>query len=107
VWKRYTGLVDKPKASLASLMVQVYGPTGLNKPADAATAAEIVTAAQPSAQAYLQLVQFAAAAGQTRKADLAGLKAVDLAKKNERSTVKKLVEQAKQVGAASAPQAGQ
>ena len=89
----------KPEGSLASLMVQVYGPTALNKPEEGAEAAEIVATAQPSAQAYLQLVQFAALAGQDRKADLAGMKAIELAPKRQRSTVRQLVEQAKQTAA--------
>jgi len=104
-WKRYLEVEQKkPEASLASLMVQVYGPTGLNQAADAARAAEIVTEAQPTAQAYLQLVQFAAQAGQKRKADLAGMKAIELAPKKQRSTVRALVEQAKQPAASTTPQ---
>lgn len=96
-WQAYLAAEEKrPDASLASLMTQAYGPTALNQPADAARAAEIVTEARPSAQAYLQLVQYAALAGQKRKADLAGQKAVELAPKDQRSTVKTLVEQAKQ-----------
>jgi hypothetical protein len=96
-WERYLEVETKKRdASLASLMTQVYGPTGLNKPEEGAIAAEIVTEANPSAQAYIQLVGFAAAAGQDRKADLAGDKAIELAKKSERSTVRALVEQAKQ-----------
>ena len=55
-----------------------------------------MTTAQPSAQAYLQLATYAAAAGQDRKADLAGQKAIELAPKKQRSTVKQLVEQATQ-----------
>jgi cytochrome c-type biogenesis protein CcmH/NrfG len=83
-----------PDASLASLMVNVYAPTALNKPAEGAEAAEIVATAQPkNAQAYLQLAQFAAQAGQERKADLAGQKAIELAPNDQRSTVKQLVEQ--------------
>jgi len=93
-WQRYLALdPKKPDPSLASLMVNVYGPTGLNKAAEAAEAAEIVTAAQPSAQGFLQLAQFAAQAGQERKADLAGKKAIDLAPKAQRNRVKALVEQ--------------
>jgi hypothetical protein len=99
-WQRYLEVEQKrPNASLASLMVQVYAPTALDKPAEGAEAAEIVAANTPkadAAQAYLQLVQFAAAAGQDRKADLAGQKAIELAPKDQRSTVKRLVEQAKQ-----------
>ena len=101
-WKQYLEVeTKKPQASLAALMVQVY--TGLEKPAEAATAAEIVAEAQPSAQAYLQLTQFAAQAGQKRKANLAGKRAIELAKKNERSTVKALVEQAKAPAAPTNP----
>lgn len=94
-WQRYLDLdPKKPDPALAGLMVNVYSPTALNKPAEGAEAAEIVTTAQPkNAQAYLQLAQFAAQAGQDRKADLAGQKAIELAPKDQRSTVKQLVEQ--------------
>jgi hypothetical protein len=94
-WEAYVDLDPKnPDASLASLMVNVYAPTALNKPAEGAEAAEIVATAQPkNAQAYLQLAQFAAQAGQERKADLAGQNAIELAPKDQRSTVKQLVEQ--------------
>jgi tetratricopeptide (TPR) repeat protein len=94
-WEAYVDLDPKnPDASLASLMVNVYAPTALNKPAEGAEAAEIVATAQPkNAPAYLQLAQFAAQAGQERKADLAGQKAIELAPKDQRSTVKQLVEQ--------------
>jgi tetratricopeptide (TPR) repeat protein len=96
-WQRYLDLdPKKPDPSLASLMVNVYAPTGLNKPAEGAEAAEIVTTEQPSAQGYLQLAQYAAQAGQDRKADLAGQKAIELAPKDQRSTVKQLVKQATQ-----------
>jgi len=99
-WQRYLDLdPKKPDPALAGLMINVYGPTALNKPAEGAEAAEIVAAATPkadAAQAYLQLATFAALAGQDRKADLAGQKAIQLAPKNQRSTVKQLVEQATQ-----------
>src|SRR2546425_8344208 len=54
-WKRY--LATNPKksdASLASAMLGAFGVRGLNRPADAATAAEIVASAQNSAQAYIR-----------------------------------------------------
>jgi len=99
-WQRYLDLdPKKPDPALAGLMVNVYGPTALNQPAEGAEAAEIVASATPkanAAQAYLQLATFAAQAGQDRKADLAGQKAIQLAPKNQRSTVKQLVEQATQ-----------
>ena len=103
-WQLYLAADKTPEASLAALMVQVYSPEALNKPAEGATAAEIVATDQKSAQAYLQLVQFAALAGQDRKADLAGKKAVELAPKDQRSTVKTLVEQAKQPAASTTTQ---
>jgi len=103
-WKRYLEVEQKkPDPSLAALMVQVYGTNALNKAAEAATAAEIVANAEPSAQAYLQLTQFAAAAGQKRKAELAGQKAIELAPKKQRSTVKAFVEQAKNPTASTNP----
>ena len=104
-WQQYLEVEQKkPQASLASLMINVYGPTGLNKAAEAAEAAEIITTADPkNAQAYLQLATFAAQAGQKRKADLAGKKAIELAPKGQRSTVKALVEQAKNPQAATTP----
>ena len=95
-WQQYIAAAEKPKASLASLMINVYGPTALNKADEGAEAAEIITQADPkSAQAYLQLTQFAAQAGQKRKADLAGQKAIELAPKAQKAQVKALVEQAK------------
>jgi hypothetical protein len=90
-WKRYLGVTAKPSDSLASLMLQAYGEGALNKPDDAATAAELIANARPSAQAYLTLTTYAAKAGQTRKAKLAGLKAVELAPKAQRKLVKKQV----------------
>lgn len=97
-WQRYLDLdPKKPDAALAQVMINAYGPTALNKPAEAAEAAEILTGANPrNAQAFLQLATYAAAAGQDRKADLAGQKAIELAPKDQRSTVKQLVEQATQ-----------
>ena len=97
-WQRYLDLdPKKPDAALAQVMINAYGPTALNKPAEAAEAAEILTGANPrNAQAFLQLATYAAAAGQDRKADLAGQRAIELAPKDQRSTVKQLVEQATQ-----------
>jgi hypothetical protein len=90
-WKRYVNVADKPSDSLASLMLQAYSEGGLNKPADAAKAAELIAGARPSAQAYLTLATYAAKAGQTRIAKLAGLKAIDLAPKNQKKLVKQQV----------------
>jgi hypothetical protein len=94
-WQRYVDAAKKPDDSLAGLMLQAYGEGGLNKPDLAVGAAEIVAAARPSAVAYLQLTQYAAQAGQTRKAELAGDKAIELAPKSQKKIVKQQVEQVK------------
>jgi hypothetical protein len=90
-WQRYVTVADKPSDSLASLMLQAYSEGGLNKPDQAAKAAELIANARPSAQAYLTLTIYAAKAGNTRLAKLAGLKAVDLAPKSQKNAVKKQV----------------
>lgn len=98
-WERY--LAAKPKKvddSLAALMLNAYSEIGLNQPDGAATAAELVAQARPSAVAYLQLTQYAAKAGQTRKAELAGQKAIELAPKSQKKQVKSSVAAAKAGG---------
>ena len=99
-WQRYLALEPaRPDDGLAGLMLQAYSEGGLNQAAKAADAAEIVTAARPSAQAYLLLTRYAALAGQTRTADLAGDRAIELAPRDERRAVRA------QVRALKAPQA--
>ncbi len=79
-WQRYLRLdPSHPSATLARLMANAYSQTGLNQPAAAATAMEIVTQAQPSYAAYAGLAQFAYLARELRKGDLAAAKAVSLA----------------------------
>jgi len=86
-WDRYLALnPEKPDPGVAALMVQAF--VQLNQVAKAADAQEIVTAAQPNRNAYLQLAKLAYAAGQTRKGDLAAAKAVALAPKDQRKDVK-------------------
>ena len=102
-WKRY--LATKPEKvdrDLATLMLTAYSPTALNQPANGVEAAEIVAEARNDSSAYLPLVQYATLAGQKRKADLAGQKALELAPKSDRSAVKQALAQAK----ATTPQAG-
>jgi hypothetical protein len=103
-WQQYLGAAKKPEPSLAQLMVQVYDPTALNQAADAAEAAEIVAVADPNPQAYINLTRYAALAGQDRKADLAGQKAVELAPKKDRKEVEAIVQQAKQPPASTTTQ---
>src|SRR4051794_2647054 len=102
-WKRYVKVTPKPNDSLASLMLQAYSDSALNQPSDAAGAAELIANARPSAQAYLTLTTFAAKAGQTRKAELAGQKAIELAPKAQKKFVKKQVAIAKTQGQGISP----
>jgi hypothetical protein len=96
-WKRYAKASGERRIdpSLANLAAQLFSPQVLNRPKDAVVAARLLAEHDNSAQAYLQLVQYAALAGDTRTADLAAQKAVDLAPKDQRSEVKRLAEEAK------------
>jgi hypothetical protein len=102
-WQRYVQVANKPSDSLAGLMLQAYADGGLKQPDKAAQAAQLIASARPSAQAYLALTTYAAKAGQTRLADLAGKKAVDLAPKGQKTLVKKQVAIARAQGQAIGP----
>jgi hypothetical protein len=104
-WQRYLD-VEKgnPDASLAALALQVYDTSALNQPKEAAKAMAIIAERQNTFEAYLALVQRATAAGDTRTADLAAQKAVDLAPKDQKKQVKQLAEQAKKPSAQTTPQ---
>jgi hypothetical protein len=113
-WQRYVATNPaKPDTGLARVMVQAYSglaqSTTNNQPAiqsywaGAAGATELIAAAQPSPANYVALVQYASLAKQTNKADLAGNKAIALAPKNQRKTIKQEVASAK---AAATSQAG-
>jgi hypothetical protein len=86
-WDRYQAVVDQPDTSLASLAVQMFAPTALNQPDKAKDAALVVARRTNDVNAYLNVVQLAALAGDERTADLATQKAVDLAPENQRKQV--------------------
>lgn len=95
-WQRYLSLEPtRFDANVARLMAQAYAPGALDRPADAATALEIVTEEDPSVGAYSQLAQFAFLAGQERKGDLAAAQAVEIAPENQKRTVRLQLERAK------------
>jgi hypothetical protein len=95
-WQRYLGLEKrKPDPDLARVALQVYDVNALNKPRDAQRAALIVAQADNDAPSYLRLVQYSTLAKDKRTADLAAEKAVDLAPKADRKTVKQQAEQFK------------
>lgn len=101
-WKAYLASEPaKPDASLANVAVQIFDPLALNKPKEAEEAARVIAETRNNASGYLALVQFAALAGDTRTADLAAQKAVDLAPKDQRKDVKAQAEQLKNPQAAA------
>jgi tetratricopeptide (TPR) repeat protein len=102
-WSRALTLTDKPDPNVARQMVQVYASTGLNEPAKAVGAFEIIlpTVEPATAQLYANYATLAYEAGQTRKADLASKKALSLASTDDREQIKSQLDAAK----AAAPQA--
>lgn len=102
-WKAYLASEpEKPDASLANVAIQLFDPVALNRPKDAQEAARVIAEARNNTNAYLNLVQYAALAGDTRTADLAAQKAIDLAPKGERKAVKEQADQLKKPQSAGA-----
>jgi hypothetical protein len=92
-WQRYTQTVTgEPSAETARYALQVYDVSALNKPKEAQKAASILAQESNDVASYLRLVSYAALAGDTRTADLAAKKAVDLAPKDQRKQVKQQAE---------------
>ena len=104
-WKQHLALdPPQPDANVAIIMAQVYGPAGLDRAGDAVAAQEIVAEEREDVGSYLQLAGFAYAAGQTRKGDLAGDRAIALASPDQREQIKASVESAKSQAAQAAAQ---
>jgi hypothetical protein len=102
-WKRYADGVEKPNADTAGYALQVYDTQGLNKPKEAARVAAILAEDANDTPSYLRLVAYAARAGDTRTADLAAQKAVDLAPKGQRKAIEKQAEALKKPPQAQQP----
>ncbi len=95
-WQAYLALDPaKPDTSLARTALQIYDPAALNRKTQAKDAAQLIAREENDAPSYLNLVQYAALAGDTRTADLAGLKAVELAPAAQRKQVRAQVKQLK------------
>jgi hypothetical protein len=93
-WDKYTALnPKKPDEGLARQMIQAY--LSLNQPAKAVSAQEIVTEVDATQQTFTNLALLAYEAGQTRKGDLAANKAVSLAPKSQRKSLKQQLASAK------------
>ena len=82
----------EPSPEAARYALQVYDPSALNQPKEAQKAAAILAQDANDVASYLRLVSYAALAGDTRTADLAAKKAVDLAPKAQRKQVKQQAE---------------
>jgi hypothetical protein len=96
-WQRYIDTVEgQPNAATATYALRVYDVTALNQPEEAQKAAAILAEEQNDSTSYLQLVAYAALAGDTRTADLATQKAVDLAPKGQKKAVKQQAARLKQ-----------
>jgi tetratricopeptide (TPR) repeat protein len=101
-WNKYVSLTDKPDDTVASLMVQAFGQAGLNEPDKAVGAMEIIIDnRQATAPMYVQLAALAYQAGQTRKAELASKKALELTPKDDREQIKAQLQAARTAASAS------
>ena len=90
----------------AKLMVDAYGPTGLNELKKAVSAKQIVTAAEdpPTSNQFAQLAQLAYQAGETRVGDLAAARAVDRAPPDKRKELRQAFELLKSSGQQGIPE---
>jgi hypothetical protein len=96
-WQRYVDAEEgQPNPTTATYALRVYDVGALNQPKEAQKAAAIVAESENDFNSYLQLVGYAALAGDTRTADLATQKAVDLAPEGQRKAVRQQAQQLKQ-----------
>lgn len=103
-WNKYLTLTDKPDDTVAVLMIQAFGASGLNQPGEAVSAMEIVIDRRPATgPLYVQLASLAYQAGQTRKAELASKKALALTPKDDREQIKAQLDAAKTSASSANP----
>jgi hypothetical protein len=91
-WQRYVEAVDEPSADTATVALQIYDEAALDRPKEQQRAAQVLAREANDTVSYLRLVQIATRAGDTRTADLAGQKAVELAPRPQRKAVTQQVE---------------
>jgi hypothetical protein len=103
-WQQYLDATEKPDKGLAGVAFQAYDAlaTATQDPQDqkpfyagAAGAVEVLADGSKKPQPWVQLVQYATLAGQTRKADLAGKRAIELAPKSQKKQIQQDVQSAK------------
>jgi hypothetical protein len=102
-WQKHLALAgNHPDDRVAGVMVQAYSVLGDG--AHAVQAQEVITEARPRATTFATLAILAYEAGQTRTGDLARGKALDLAPKDQRNTIKAQIDEAKTQAASQAGQ---
>ncbi|MCX6370788.1 MAG: hypothetical protein NTZ58_05985 [Solirubrobacterales bacterium] len=109
-WQSYLALEPKkPDDRVASLMVNAYGPGGLNEPAKSAAALKVVIEGRgPSAALYSQLAVLAYLAGDKRESKIAEQRALELTPADKRKLVAaQLATQRTQIDSAQAQAAQQ
>ncbi|WP_205696261.1 hypothetical protein [Conexibacter sp. SYSU D00693] len=97
-WERHVALAkEDPDSNVANLMVQAY--SALEDMPKAVASMEIVVDSkkEPTPQLLTQLATLAWSAGQNRKAELVGDRALDLADKADRELIKGQLDSAKQL----------
>jgi len=95
-WQTYLSLATvKANPELAQLIYGIYAEEGLNEPAKAVQALNIVVENRPIASFYAQLAIYAYKAKNERIGKLAAAKAISLAPANERARLKNELEEAK------------
>jgi tetratricopeptide (TPR) repeat protein len=100
-WDKYLTLTEKPDDTVAALMVQAFGQSGLNEPVKAVNAMEIlIDRREPTGPLYVQLAALAYQAGQTRKAELASKKALELTPKDDQEQIKAQLQAARTAASA-------
>lgn len=102
-WQRYADAAETPSAATAGYALQVYDQGALNQPKEAQRAATILAERANDAVSYLRLVEIATLAGDTRTADLAAQKAVDLAPKSQKKAIEQQAELLKKPPEAQQP----
>lgn len=102
-WQRYLDAADEPSADTATVALQIFGQTALNRPKQELRAATILASDANDAVSYLRVVDIATRAKDTRTADLAGQKAIDLAPKGQKKAVRAQVKSLKQPPEAQQP----
>ena len=103
-WERYVKLDKTPDVNLAGIVRQLYGGLGEAEQAVAVQELIVEQTKPPDSTSYKQLAFLAYAAGQTRKGDLSGKRALELSTKDERPTLKSQLDQAKAAATQAAVQ---